>query len=144
MFISLFYFFFFKQKTAYEMLRSLVGSEMCIRDSLCLQAPKASTPQRLPAAEPWLPTLGRSMTGLVAGISIPSDLAICQSHSTAAMKTCYTSISQKAVPSGTQDPFVAATQVCDNVIVRHLFDPRDSVPMPVSYTHLTLPTKRIV
>ena len=28
-------FFFFKQKTAYEMLRSLVGSEMCIRDSFC-------------------------------------------------------------------------------------------------------------
>eukprot|EP00658_Telonema_sp_P-2_P051042 TRINITY_DN39054_c0_g1_i1.p1 TRINITY_DN39054_c0_g1~~TRINITY_DN39054_c0_g1_i1.p1 ORF type:complete len:185 (-),score=56.90 TRINITY_DN39054_c0_g1_i1:298-852(-) len=28
-----FIFFFFKQKTAYEMLRSLVGSEMCIRDS---------------------------------------------------------------------------------------------------------------
>ena len=26
-------FLFFKQKTAYEMLRSLVGSEMCIRDS---------------------------------------------------------------------------------------------------------------
>ena len=26
------WFFFFKQKTAYEMLRSLVGSEMCIRD----------------------------------------------------------------------------------------------------------------
>ena len=25
--------FFFKQKTAYELLRSLVGSEMCIRDS---------------------------------------------------------------------------------------------------------------
>jgi len=28
----LLFFFFFKQKTAYEMLRSLVGSEMCIRD----------------------------------------------------------------------------------------------------------------
>eukprot|EP00831_Metopus_contortus_P062587 TRINITY_DN54759_c0_g1_i1.p1 TRINITY_DN54759_c0_g1~~TRINITY_DN54759_c0_g1_i1.p1 ORF type:complete len:118 (-),score=53.04 TRINITY_DN54759_c0_g1_i1:93-446(-) len=26
------YFFFFKQKTAYEMQRGLVGSEMCIRD----------------------------------------------------------------------------------------------------------------
>ena len=26
-------FVFFKQKTAYDMLRSLVGSEMCIRDS---------------------------------------------------------------------------------------------------------------
>ncbi|GAB5803593.1 hypothetical protein JMUB7522_26690 [Staphylococcus aureus] len=25
---------FFKQKTAYEMQRSLVGSEMCIRDSI--------------------------------------------------------------------------------------------------------------
>src|SRR5678816_4946733 len=29
-------FFFFKQKTAYEMLRSLVGSEMCIRDRATL------------------------------------------------------------------------------------------------------------
>ena len=28
------WFFFFKQKTAYEMLRSLVGSEMCIRDRI--------------------------------------------------------------------------------------------------------------
>ncbi len=26
------FFFFFKQKTAYEVLRSLVGSESCIRD----------------------------------------------------------------------------------------------------------------
>eukprot|EP00658_Telonema_sp_P-2_P049612 TRINITY_DN37753_c0_g1_i1.p2 TRINITY_DN37753_c0_g1~~TRINITY_DN37753_c0_g1_i1.p2 ORF type:complete len:116 (+),score=22.56 TRINITY_DN37753_c0_g1_i1:67-414(+) len=33
------FFFFFKQKTAYEMLRSLVGSEMCIRDSM----PRAHT-----------------------------------------------------------------------------------------------------
>src|SRR5674536_383543 len=32
-FCCVFVFFFFKQKTAYEMLRSLVGSEMCIRDS---------------------------------------------------------------------------------------------------------------
>ena len=28
-----FSFFFFKQKTAYEIMPSLVGSEMCIRDS---------------------------------------------------------------------------------------------------------------
>ena len=28
-------FFFFKQKTAYEISACLVGSEMCIRDSLC-------------------------------------------------------------------------------------------------------------
>eukprot|EP00658_Telonema_sp_P-2_P060398 TRINITY_DN49321_c0_g1_i1.p1 TRINITY_DN49321_c0_g1~~TRINITY_DN49321_c0_g1_i1.p1 ORF type:complete len:344 (+),score=39.40 TRINITY_DN49321_c0_g1_i1:125-1156(+) len=31
------FFFFFKQKTAYEMLRSLVGSEMCIRDRLYME-----------------------------------------------------------------------------------------------------------
>ena len=31
--------FFFKQKTAYELLRSLVGSEMCIRDSAWGSAP---------------------------------------------------------------------------------------------------------
>ncbi len=30
------FFFFFKQKKAYEMLRSLVGSEMCIRDNSCV------------------------------------------------------------------------------------------------------------
>ena len=31
-FVCIIVIFFFKQKTAYEMLRSLVGSEMCIRD----------------------------------------------------------------------------------------------------------------
>src|SRR5450756_1532093 len=31
--IDVFPFFFFKQKTAYEIMPSLVGSEMCIRDS---------------------------------------------------------------------------------------------------------------
>eukprot|EP00831_Metopus_contortus_P055545 TRINITY_DN47050_c0_g1_i1.p2 TRINITY_DN47050_c0_g1~~TRINITY_DN47050_c0_g1_i1.p2 ORF type:complete len:118 (+),score=24.80 TRINITY_DN47050_c0_g1_i1:68-421(+) len=31
-YLILFVFFFFKQKTAYEMQRGLVGSEMCIRD----------------------------------------------------------------------------------------------------------------
>ncbi len=29
------FFVFFEQKTAYEMLRGLVGSEMCIRDRSC-------------------------------------------------------------------------------------------------------------
>ncbi len=30
------YFVFFNQKTSYEMLRSLVGSEMCVRDRCAL------------------------------------------------------------------------------------------------------------
>eukprot|EP00831_Metopus_contortus_P062475 TRINITY_DN54603_c0_g1_i1.p2 TRINITY_DN54603_c0_g1~~TRINITY_DN54603_c0_g1_i1.p2 ORF type:complete len:146 (-),score=57.86 TRINITY_DN54603_c0_g1_i1:19-456(-) len=33
-----FLFFFFKQKTAYEMQRGLVGSEMCIRDRVSTQS----------------------------------------------------------------------------------------------------------
>eukprot|EP00825_Cyclidium_porcatum_P051318 TRINITY_DN9408_c0_g1_i2.p6 TRINITY_DN9408_c0_g1~~TRINITY_DN9408_c0_g1_i2.p6 ORF type:complete len:125 (-),score=7.91 TRINITY_DN9408_c0_g1_i2:1813-2187(-) len=32
MVVGCFFFFFFKQKTAYEIMPSLVGSEMCIRD----------------------------------------------------------------------------------------------------------------
>ena len=36
------FFFFFKQKTAYEMLRSLVGSEMCIRDRFRTMSRKGS------------------------------------------------------------------------------------------------------
>ena len=36
MYIIIIYFFFFKQKTAYEIRLSLVGSEMCIRDRITL------------------------------------------------------------------------------------------------------------
>ena len=43
-------FFFFKQKTAYEIVPSLVGSEMCIRDS----AVDGGGPQPLGAIVPGL------------------------------------------------------------------------------------------
>ncbi|VTU56170.1 hypothetical protein AMBR_EADFOONE_02828 [Lacticaseibacillus rhamnosus] len=36
-------FFFFKQKTAYEILSGLVGSEMCIRDSCGTDSPWSIT-----------------------------------------------------------------------------------------------------
>ena len=45
-------FFFFKQKTAYEMLRSLVGSEMCIRDRVRTPAGSARIPARRSATAP--------------------------------------------------------------------------------------------
>ncbi len=51
-------FFFFKQKTAYEIAQCLVGSEMCIRDSLrllgylILFAPHAFEPQRQSRSSP--------------------------------------------------------------------------------------------
>ena len=36
---SFFFLLFFKQKTAYEIMPSLVGSEMCIRDRYCHSGP---------------------------------------------------------------------------------------------------------
>eukprot|EP00825_Cyclidium_porcatum_P018806 TRINITY_DN21402_c0_g1_i1.p2 TRINITY_DN21402_c0_g1~~TRINITY_DN21402_c0_g1_i1.p2 ORF type:complete len:132 (+),score=27.05 TRINITY_DN21402_c0_g1_i1:71-466(+) len=36
--IYIVFFFFFKQKTAYEIMPSLVGSEMCIRDRVSTQS----------------------------------------------------------------------------------------------------------
>ena len=45
------FFFFFKQKTAYEMLRSLVGSEMCIRDRSRGQPVGAPARGRIPEQE---------------------------------------------------------------------------------------------
>ena len=50
--------FFFKQKTAYEMLRSLVGSEMCIRDryqviSQGLEGTAMTSFSDLPSEERW-------------------------------------------------------------------------------------------
>eukprot|EP00658_Telonema_sp_P-2_P047129 TRINITY_DN35681_c0_g1_i1.p1 TRINITY_DN35681_c0_g1~~TRINITY_DN35681_c0_g1_i1.p1 ORF type:complete len:136 (-),score=34.83 TRINITY_DN35681_c0_g1_i1:24-431(-) len=51
-------FFFFKQKTAYEMLRSLVGSEMCIRDRNSLEY-KAFT-MRAMGAEPLMVVVSRN------------------------------------------------------------------------------------
>eukprot|EP00658_Telonema_sp_P-2_P009323 TRINITY_DN13496_c0_g1_i2.p1 TRINITY_DN13496_c0_g1~~TRINITY_DN13496_c0_g1_i2.p1 ORF type:complete len:179 (-),score=36.83 TRINITY_DN13496_c0_g1_i2:61-597(-) len=41
----MYFFFFFKQKTAYEMLRSLVGSEMCIRDRHTQRRPNHHQPR---------------------------------------------------------------------------------------------------
>eukprot|EP01016_Furgasonia_blochmanni_P040921 TRINITY_DN5260_c0_g5_i1.p1 TRINITY_DN5260_c0_g5~~TRINITY_DN5260_c0_g5_i1.p1 ORF type:complete len:351 (+),score=77.05 TRINITY_DN5260_c0_g5_i1:3-1055(+) len=44
--MSLSFFFFFKQKTAYEIMPSLVGSEMCIRDSYYAVNTKNGLPRR--------------------------------------------------------------------------------------------------
>eukprot|EP00658_Telonema_sp_P-2_P034638 TRINITY_DN25272_c0_g1_i1.p1 TRINITY_DN25272_c0_g1~~TRINITY_DN25272_c0_g1_i1.p1 ORF type:complete len:445 (+),score=115.96 TRINITY_DN25272_c0_g1_i1:65-1399(+) len=64
-------FFFFKQKTAYEMLRSLVGSEMCIRDSYI----NTSSQDSLSQAGPPLP-FSSGYVGLSRGqLSIISTAA---------------------------------------------------------------------
>ena len=50
------YFFFFKQKPAYELLRSLVGSEMCIRDSAILGAGASPGDEVVIPAQTFMPT----------------------------------------------------------------------------------------
>eukprot|EP00658_Telonema_sp_P-2_P039718 TRINITY_DN2837_c0_g2_i6.p1 TRINITY_DN2837_c0_g2~~TRINITY_DN2837_c0_g2_i6.p1 ORF type:complete len:204 (+),score=55.28 TRINITY_DN2837_c0_g2_i6:87-698(+) len=64
----IFFFFFFKQKTAYEMLRSLVGSEMCIRDrcstSRSARSKRSSRGLRLPnsnSESAWVYTKTRAL-----------------------------------------------------------------------------------
>ena len=58
--------FFFKQKTAYEMLRSLVGSEMCIRDS-----PIFVNGMRKKGSEPE--TVGNFIMGVDKSLRRPHD-----------------------------------------------------------------------
>eukprot|EP00658_Telonema_sp_P-2_P085640 TRINITY_DN9800_c0_g1_i4.p1 TRINITY_DN9800_c0_g1~~TRINITY_DN9800_c0_g1_i4.p1 ORF type:complete len:271 (-),score=64.30 TRINITY_DN9800_c0_g1_i4:297-1109(-) len=74
------FFFFFKQKTAYEMLRSLVGSEMCIRDRQRAAQPKiAKHPKPLVAGSTSLelfakvePNQGEYMSGAkLAMLTVP-------------------------------------------------------------------------
>ena len=62
-------FFFFKQKTAYEMLRSLVGSEMCIRDRVT-ESKRVETAESTPTPVAQTPetqaTAPRKTTGPVS------------------------------------------------------------------------------
>eukprot|EP00658_Telonema_sp_P-2_P021188 TRINITY_DN18426_c0_g1_i2.p2 TRINITY_DN18426_c0_g1~~TRINITY_DN18426_c0_g1_i2.p2 ORF type:complete len:115 (+),score=29.79 TRINITY_DN18426_c0_g1_i2:100-444(+) len=83
--ISLFYtysfcwlfFFFFKQKTAYEMLRSLVGSEMCIRDRSSSQ-PWAASRARTSWVICWGPVgLGECTRPHAPRMGAPSQSRLC-------------------------------------------------------------------
>src|SRR5678816_4168595 len=69
-------FFFFKQKTAYEMLRSLVGSEMCIRDRCTPATPREASRPRAkcprPSAHAFRPRFSRESTHRPPGFT-PSE-----------------------------------------------------------------------
>eukprot|EP00658_Telonema_sp_P-2_P046919 TRINITY_DN35307_c0_g1_i1.p1 TRINITY_DN35307_c0_g1~~TRINITY_DN35307_c0_g1_i1.p1 ORF type:complete len:106 (-),score=24.47 TRINITY_DN35307_c0_g1_i1:128-445(-) len=103
--MGLVFFFFFKQKTAYEMLRSLVGSEMCIRDRLLSSA--ASICLELISALP-----SDSLVVYVRGVLV----ALAQ-------------------------PTMSGVNILAVLLILGYGMNRVGA---VSYTHLTLPTKRIV
>ncbi len=54
--------FFFKQKEAYEVGLPLVGSEMCLRDSLCIGQDIMPTRQPAPSLDPLPPASNTHLT----------------------------------------------------------------------------------
>ena len=62
-------FFFVKQKTAYEMLRSLVGSEMCIRDRCILVCPTGALSEVDSTRKVW-EALGNPKKHVVVQLSL--------------------------------------------------------------------------
>eukprot|EP00658_Telonema_sp_P-2_P040497 TRINITY_DN28962_c0_g1_i1.p1 TRINITY_DN28962_c0_g1~~TRINITY_DN28962_c0_g1_i1.p1 ORF type:complete len:103 (-),score=11.92 TRINITY_DN28962_c0_g1_i1:134-442(-) len=102
------------------MLRSLVGSEMCIRDSL-----------------PHLPYLRRIYHGLYLHIVASTTI-------TPFTSTCYPLHYYNGLPAVCKGPH---TKHIHNTLVTltrtHISNSYALTPA-VSYTHLTLPTKRIV
>eukprot|EP00658_Telonema_sp_P-2_P004394 TRINITY_DN11644_c0_g1_i6.p1 TRINITY_DN11644_c0_g1~~TRINITY_DN11644_c0_g1_i6.p1 ORF type:complete len:112 (+),score=28.73 TRINITY_DN11644_c0_g1_i6:45-338(+) len=97
------------------MLRSLVGSEMCIRD--------------------------RQSPGLVGAGSVLDGVLLLVLHHR--LLPVWSLVPSHLIPLGVKVlfPFVIGSVHFDDV---HPIDTAQVLLNPVSYTHLTLPTKRIV
>eukprot|EP00658_Telonema_sp_P-2_P038114 TRINITY_DN2738_c0_g1_i4.p1 TRINITY_DN2738_c0_g1~~TRINITY_DN2738_c0_g1_i4.p1 ORF type:complete len:129 (-),score=28.02 TRINITY_DN2738_c0_g1_i4:153-539(-) len=128
----MFFFFFFKQKTAYEMLRSLVGSEMCIRDSPKNSCRVSKDHQSVPHR--WVLQDSRPHPRNYSSAGMQFDR--CQARRPLAILLRFVR---------------GLGGRCQNAVERQA----EAGPcggeasgsrkqIPVSYTHLTLPTKRIV
>ena len=122
-------FFFFKQKTAYEIASCLVGSEMCIRDSVRSSADHLG---RL-AAEGRAPTW--------PGDAPPDRVTVqthCHEYATFGNRVQRATLTALGVGS------VREATGCCGVAGDFGFTAGHETVTAVSYTHLTLPTKRIV
>ena len=156
--------FFFKQKTAYEVLRSLVGSEMCIRDSM--QAAYGLTSKQattfladasnafvaMGATRERALEMAQSVVQLTAAISAYSgkpmvdvskalDLALL--GNTRNLRNYGLAIRQSAVNDelaarGKDKLTGSALQLATSEVALKLI--LEAAQVPVSYTHLTLPT----
>eukprot|EP00658_Telonema_sp_P-2_P032714 TRINITY_DN24151_c0_g1_i1.p1 TRINITY_DN24151_c0_g1~~TRINITY_DN24151_c0_g1_i1.p1 ORF type:complete len:146 (+),score=41.62 TRINITY_DN24151_c0_g1_i1:24-461(+) len=122
------FFFFFKQKTAYEMLRSLVGSEMCIRDRYQRRVRDTKSSN--------MKVVFLDIDGVVQ-INTPGMIS---QHLLGYIKTIVDKTGASIVLSS---DWRRSKQGCD-AVRRSLRLQRLDFIDPVSYTHLTLPTKRIV
>eukprot|EP00658_Telonema_sp_P-2_P026913 TRINITY_DN20904_c0_g3_i3.p1 TRINITY_DN20904_c0_g3~~TRINITY_DN20904_c0_g3_i3.p1 ORF type:complete len:142 (+),score=59.03 TRINITY_DN20904_c0_g3_i3:95-520(+) len=129
-------FFFFKQKTAYEMLRSLVGSEMCIRDSSIITTTTAPTKPSEVSASDQLLAAGDSLLLATKGAGVLSSTSTHHRHNFSVNG------SQASLATARLLSTSHLKMVTKSVPFLHLVETIGYVP--VSYTHLTLPTKRIV
>src|SRR5674536_405198 len=138
------WFFFFKQKTAYEMLRSLVGSEMCIRDR------RHAHHQRLQR----VPRQGRIERGHLdrQGDSTGGHrrrLLALDGGSPAVLQDQGPSSTERHATDSSRERAFTGDIVLDSGggffggVDPSLAGTLGGLPA-VSYTHLTLPTKRIV
>src|SRR5450756_2838922 len=70
------FFFFFKQKTAYEIMPSLVGSEMCIRDRDAHRRRAPAAAGALPAGRPPLTRRLRPHLFVLLRRGVPARLPV--------------------------------------------------------------------
>eukprot|EP00658_Telonema_sp_P-2_P044707 TRINITY_DN32605_c0_g1_i1.p1 TRINITY_DN32605_c0_g1~~TRINITY_DN32605_c0_g1_i1.p1 ORF type:complete len:154 (+),score=44.17 TRINITY_DN32605_c0_g1_i1:126-587(+) len=153
MFLSIF--FFFKQKTAYEMLRSLVGSEMCIRDRYQRRVRETACPLML-----WLVSLLTLCVG-ASIVHVDSHTGSDDAPGTRAQpfRTMARALSATRRLPGSNNTIllgpgsyytnstIILTSQDDGLTIEGAGWNRTILSggmVPVSYTHLTLPTKRIV
>ena len=109
----IYYLFLFKQKTAYELLRSLVGSEMCIRD-------RAAADQR-----------AGQRVGVLHHLLL-IDLELGRQRLAECHRLGRDHVHQRTALQAREDRRIDLLFI----VGRH----QDDAAAPVSYTHLTLPT----
>src|SRR5450756_2929698 len=86
--ISVLLFFFFKQKTAYEIMPSLVGSEMCIRDSSGGQQQRVAIARAL-VVRPSLLLLDEPLSNLDAKLRVEMRGEIKRFHEELGLTSVY-------------------------------------------------------
>eukprot|EP00658_Telonema_sp_P-2_P004103 TRINITY_DN11537_c0_g1_i1.p1 TRINITY_DN11537_c0_g1~~TRINITY_DN11537_c0_g1_i1.p1 ORF type:complete len:145 (-),score=69.00 TRINITY_DN11537_c0_g1_i1:58-492(-) len=140
------FFFFFKQKTAYEMLRSLVGSEMCIRDRAKLVLAKDQLQvgnQRRDEMEGELIKLRDQASSLVTASPKRGDrsLNVDASFNADDSHDLHSEVEELRRMLALKDAEITMIKKIRGDATK---EGGEDDPEAVSYTHLTLPTKRIV
>ena len=135
----LFFFFFFKQKTAYEIMPSLVGSEMCIRDRFGLLMENSDRNVRRAAFQSYYKSYGQFANTAAAMFEGNVKQACFYAKARKYPSTRAYYLSENEVPESVYDNLLAAVHKHLNLLHRYISIRKRALDA-VSYTHLTLPT----